>query len=568
MSGITVRFGAATALNGVDFEIVPGEIHAILGENGAGKSTLMNVLSGSLKADRGEIKIDGKEARIDSPRAARRFGIAMVHQHFTLVPAFTVAENLALDARDTKSGGAGRRSGLGWSALDDAAHALEQARSLSWPLSPDARVSDLPVGTQQRVEIVKALATGAQILIFDEPTAVLAGSEVQELFTALRRLRAEGRAIVLIAHKLGEILDLADRVTVLRLGNKVVTASRSEIDAPKLAGWMMGASSALANAPDGVRLAGSINDPAHPEGTRPSAERPPDVNANAGAALLQAARKDSNGPETPHLDEPETNDAFTATDCIVLGDRGEQSIRGVSFAVRPGEIFGIGGVDGNGQAELAEALVGLRPLHSGVLKWRGEAFRPGALPSAGYIPQDRRRSGLAVTMTVEENLLLDAVSEPEFRSGPFLRSRALKAMASDLMERFDIRASSGQAPVSSLSGGNQQKIVVARALRSKPEWIVAVNPTRGLDIGATRFVWEQLRGARRRGAAIVLISTDLDELAALSDRAAILSAGSLTPALLDRSRAEEMGLLLGGLGASAIAPSTTSSSRLVSGGFS
>lgn len=557
MTGITVRFGAATALNCVDFEIVPGEIHAILGENGAGKSTLMNVLSGSLKADRGEIRFDGKAARIETPRAARRLGIAMVHQHFTLAPAFTVAENLALDARGAKSGGVSRWRGLGWSALDDAAHALELARSLSWPLPPDTRVSDLAVGTQQRVEIVKALATGAQILIFDEPTAVLAGSEVQELSTVLRRLREEGRAIVLIAHKLAEILDLADRVTVLRLGNKVVTASRSEIDAPKLAGWMMG-----------VPVAGSINDPAHPEGTRPSAERPADVNAKADAALLRAAIRGSSGPETPYLDDPETPAAFNATDCVVLGDRGEQSIRGVSFAVRPGEIFGIGGVDGNGQAEIAEALVGLRPLHSGALKWRGEAFRPGALPSAGYIPQDRRRSGLAVTMTVEENLLLDAVSEPEFRSGPFLRSRALKAMASDLMERFDIRASSGQAPVSSLSGGNQQKIVVARALRSKPEWIVAVNPTRGLDIGATRFVWEQLRGARRRGAAIVLISTDLDELAALSDRAAILSAGSLTPALLDRSRAEEMGLLLGGLGASAIAPSTTSSSRLVSGGFS
>ena len=525
MRGIVKRFGAATALNGVDFAIVPGEIHAILGENGAGKSTLMHVLSGALKAGSGEIRLDGKPVQIASPRTARRLGIAMVHQHFTLVPAFTVVENLALDAHPARTGIVRFAAGLRWSAHDDAAPALERARSLGWTLPPDARVADLPVGTQQRVEIVKTLATGARTLIFDEPTAVLTASEVDELFAVLRRLRSEGCAVVLIAHKLAEILAVADRITVLRHGERVATVLREETDARKLAAWMMG--------------------------VPPPAAGPAESDQEVSGAMHRGGQPGPTGiPHTALHPQESTasSPSLTASNLAILGDRGEQSVREVSFDVRPGEIFGIGGVDGNGQAELAEALVGLRPLTSGQLKWHGGEFRPGLVPAAGYIPQDRRRSGLAVTMTVEENLILDAVSERRFGRGAFLRRRALREMASDLIRRFDIRTAGLQVPVSSLSGGNQQKIVVARALRSEPEWIVAVNPTRGLDIGATQFVWEQLRRARDRGASIVLISTDLDEIAALADRAAILFAGRLTEADLDTARAEEVGLLLGGGG--------------------
>jgi simple sugar transport system ATP-binding protein len=335
---------------------------------------------------------------------------------------------------------------------------------------------------------------------------VLAGSEVDELFSVLRRLRDEGCAVVLIAHKLAEILAAADRVTVLRLGERVATALRSEVDARMLAGWMMG-----------VRGNGVEPEAAAAGGNVPA------TGARSGGAALKAA------------------------DLWVDGDRGEHAIRGVELEIRAGEIFGVGGVDGNGQAELAEALVGLRPIRSGRVTWSGAEFRPGVHPDCGYIPQDRRRSGLAVTMTVEENLLLGAVAERPFRRGPLLRRRALRQAAQGLVRDFDIRIPGLDFPVSSLSGGNQQKIVAARVLRADPPWIVAVNPTRGLDIGATGFVRRQLQRARDRGAAILLISTDLDEIDALADRAAILSAGRLAEYQPGGARGETIGLLLGGL---------------------
>jgi len=529
MRGIGKQFGAATALHGVDFDVRAGEVHAILGENGAGKSTLMHILTGAVRPDAGEILLDGAPARIDSPAAARRRGIAMVHQHFTLVPAFTVTENLALGGSEPAE--AVRRTG--WSARRAAEPALERARSLGWDLPPDARIAELAVGTQQRIEIAKALATGAPVLIFDEPTAVLAEHEVEDLFDVLRRARTEGRAIVLIAHKLAEVLSIADRVTVLRLGARVVTAERAEVDAPALAAWMMGAQPAEAPREQPAALASETAEP-------PRA-------GSAGTAA--SAASDRAAPSAAKAEQAGHRVALTVAELAVRGDRGEIAVRGVSFTVGQGEIFGVGGVDGNGQAELAEALVGLRPIESGEASWDGGRFVPGVRPITGYIPQDRRRSGLAVGMTVEENLIFGAILERRFRRGPLLRRRALRETAAELVERFDIRVPSLAAPVSTLSGGNQQKIVVARSLRASPAWIVAVNPTRGLDIGATRFVWDQLRGARAAGAAILLISTDLDELAALADRAAILSGGNLTEASLDRARLTDIGLLLGGAGA-------------------
>ncbi len=515
LRGIGKRYGATVALDGVDLEVRAGEIHALLGENGAGKSTLMHVLAGLTEPDAGTITLAGHTVSIANPRAARRLGIAMVHQHFTLVPAFTVAENLALDA------GGFRRWGR-YDAHQAAASALERARALGWNLDGASRIANLSVGAQQRVEIVKALATDARILIFDEPTAVLAGDEVEELFGVLRRLRDQGCAVILIAHKLAEILAVADRVTVLRRGKRVASCLVADTDARQLAAWMVGSapvslpvSTSPANAPD----------PADP---LPVSQPSPNV-ADLGAQPVGV------------------NPALTATSLILRGDRGEIVLRDLSLAARPGEIYGIGGVDGNGQVELAEALAGLRPPVSGALMWNGQPFTPDVSVRTAYIPQDRRRAGLAVTMSVEDNLLFEAVGDPQYRFGPFLRRGRLRRLAQDLIEKFDIRTPTAALPASALSGGNQQKIVVARALRHAPDWIVAMNPTRGLDIGATRFVHDQLRQARARGATIVLITTDLDELAALADRAAILAWGTLTDFEVGAGDATQLGLLLGGM---------------------
>ncbi len=517
---ISKRYGATTALDRVDLEISRGQIHALLGENGAGKSTLMQILAGLTRPDSGEIRLNGQVIAIDSPREARRRGIAMVHQHFTLVPAFTVAENLALDQPASAP--------LKYAAKDAAQAALSRAESLGWRFAPDARAADLSVGTQQRIEIVKALATDADTLIFDEPTAVLSPPEIAELFRVLRSLRDEGKAVVLIAHKLAEILAVADVVTVLRRGVRVAHLPVRETDAPGLAALMVGG--------------GSFNTEDAEKNHRGHGEK------KEGTGNREQGTGDTDAIQNPKSKiQNESDSVFVAERVDVRGDRDFDAVVGLNLAVRPGEIFGIGGVDGNGQTELAEALAGLRPIASGAMTWNGGAFRPDVAPTVGYIPQDRRRAGLAVTMTIEENLLLEASRQAKYRVGPFLKRRALRTLAADLITQFDIRTPSALLPASALSGGNQQKIVVARALHANPDWIVAMNPTRGLDIGAIRFVHEQLLQARKRGAAIVLISTDLDEILALSDRAAILSQGELSPLDLAAGNAAEIGLLLGGV---------------------
>lgn len=493
MQQIVKRYGATIALNAVDFDLQAGEIHALLGENGAGKSTLMHVLSGMTQPDSGTIRINNATVNIASPKEARRLGITMVHQHFTLVPAFTVQENLALDADVPLHA-------LRYRTEEAAKPALDQAAALGWQLDPYARVEDLPVGIQQRIEIAKALATNAQWLIFDEPTAVLIGEEIEELFRVLRTLRDSGKGVVFITHKLPEVMALADRVTVLRRGQKIATASIHEVNPTLLAQWMVG------EAPK-----------THPLSESKQVSRPL--------------------PKTP---------AFRAENLTVLGDKGESVLQNIFFEVYPGEIFGIGGVDGNGQTELAETIVGLRTPKSGRLLWYEGEFQPGQHPRIGYIPQDRRRHGLALTMTVEENLLFEAVKEAKYRFGPFLRRAALHELAETLIREFDIRTPSAKLPASALSGGNQQKIVVARALHHCAEWIVAVNPVRGLDINATQFVHAQLLNAKQRGASIVLISTDLDELAALADRTVILSNHQMHPIDLTQRDATQIGLLLGG----------------------
>lgn len=461
VDGISKRYGRVQALDNVSLEFRRGEIHAVLGENGAGKTTLMGVLAGFVTPDRGTVALNGEAVALGKPFLMRQTGIAMVHQHFTLVPAFTVAENLALANATSVY--------RPLNAAREAAEALELSRRLGWDLQADDRVEGLAVGVQQRIEITKALAGPSDVLILDEPTAVLARGEVEELFAILRKLRDEGRCIILIAHKLSEVLAIATRISVLRKGRFVATANARECDEQMLAQWMVGELPKLT-------------------------ERSP---AQTSRGLLVS-----------HLQ--------------VSGDRGHNAVSDVSFEVSKGEILGIGGVDGNGQQELAEAIAGVRRHQGGTVSWAD-----GEVMEAAYIPQDRQTDGLALDMSVLENFCLGGYRRRGFRTFGFLKLRKLRTWAKRLIERFAIKSDSVDQPALSLSGGNQQKIVVARSLDSDPKLVVAVNPTRGLDVGAAAYVHDVLSQARASGAATLLFSTDPDELFEVSDRVLFMNAGKL-----------------------------------------
>ncbi|AIE87642.1 ABC transporter ATP-binding protein [Fimbriimonas ginsengisoli] len=460
---VTKRYGGVSALDDVSAEFRAGEIHAVLGENGAGKSTLMSVLSGFVAPSKGTVELDGHPIPLGRAFECKRIGIEMIHQHFTLVPDFTVAENLALSRLPGLLGAS--------HVAERAAPSLEAAKRLGWELDPIEKVRNLAVGEQQRLEILKALGGDAQVLILDEPTAVLSPEEVDDLFRVMRRLRDEGKIVVLIAHKLAEVLAVADRVTVLRRGKLIATATRDEVDERTLAEWMVGELPTAA-----------VNSPATVAG-----------------------------------------EGLKASDLRVKGDRKEDAVRGISFEVRRGEILGIGGVDGNGQIELAEAIAEVRALAAGKVTWEGTEGKP----RTGYVPQDRQIDGLALGLSVEENLLIAGYRRETLTRGPFLRLKEIHRWAQGLIERFEIRTPSSKEPIASLSGGNQQKVVVSRTLDGEPELLVVVNPTRGLDIRATSYVHGKIREARDAGTAVVLFSTDLDELYALSDRRVFMSRGEL-----------------------------------------
>ncbi len=500
--GMTRRFGAFVALENVDFAVSGGEVHALLGENGAGKSTLMNVLSGGLRPTSGEILRDGVPLRFASPADARRRGVGMVHQHFVLVPTLSVRENLLLGA----SAAFGGPFSYPVRTVLDEATAI--AARLGWDVPWDEKAGDLPVGTQQRVEILKALRGETRVLIFDEPTAVLTPTETPELFATIRRLAGEGRGIVFISHKLDEALTLADDVTVLRRGKVVHRTRAANTDAATLARAMVGEGKSHACVAAGVRAA-----------------------AEGKGSLLRVEQ-------------------------LTVGGAGRASrsrLDSLSFDVAAGEIFGVAGVDGNGQAELAECLAGLlRPDAGRILVGGAELVSdPAAFRRAGVavIPADRQTRGLALPLSLTENFALGMQDEPAFRRGPILLWPRLRARADELIQEFDVRVSGGGAGAraGSLSGGNQQKVVIARALSQKPRMVVAVNPTRGLDVGAIAFVHAALRRAQNGGAAVVLISTELDEVAALSTkRVAVLFAGRFAGIVPPSAGRETFGLLMGG----------------------
>ncbi|CAN5473134.1 ABC transporter ATP-binding protein [soil metagenome] len=466
---ISKRYGGTVALHDVSTEFLPGDIHAVLGENGAGKSTLMAVIAGFVKPDIGRITLEGEPLPLGRAFEAKCRGIGMIHQHFTLVPALTVKENLTL----------ARLPGLfqPLRADDLVRSALEAAKRLGWDLNPDQRVEELSVGQRQRLEILKALGNDAQILILDEPTAVLTRVEVLELFATLRTLRSEGKTVILIAHKLSEVVAIADRVTVLRKGEKVATRPMAKTNATQLARWMVG--------------------------------------------------DESYQSETLIDRESEPGDtALEVRSVRIKGDQGQEAVRGIDLDFRRREIVAIGGVDGNGQAELAEAIARVRPLAAGTIT----ELRVGL--KTGYIPQDRQNDGLAIGMSIADNLLATGHHRKDLATHGWLHPDRIFQWAGSLMARFDIRATSPKVRTGGLSGGNQQKVVVARALAENPSVLVAVNPTRGLDLKAAAFVHSQIRAARDNGTAVALFSTDLDELRLLGDRIVFLSRGELTETLV------------------------------------
>ena len=503
LRGITKRFGPLAANDGISLTVAPGQVHALLGENGAGKTTLMNVLYGLTQPDEGEILIDGKPVRFGSPKDAIAAGIGMVHQHFMLVPTFTVAENVTLGIEHGLGGASSPREIRSRIGLLDRRRTRREVRDLSsafgLDVDPDALVENLPVGIQQRVEIVKALVRQANVLILDEPTAVLTPAETEELFRIIKRLRDGGTSVIFISHKLREVQSIADTITVLRRG-KVVGERAPDATEGDLAALMVGRDVQL-------RVSKAV---AHP-----------------GDIVL------------------------AVSDLAVRGDDGGLPVHGLSFEVRAGEILGIAGVQGNGQTELCEALLGLRPTVAGTVTLDGRDLthaQPVARLRAGvaYVPEDRREDGLVGSFSVAENLILNLYEKPEFSSGINLRLPAIAANATERVAEFDVRTGSTATPVGTLSGGNQQKVILARELGREHKVLIASQPTRGLDVGSIEFVHRRIVQQRDHGVAVVIVSSELDEIYALADRIAVMYEGQITGFRDPDVPAAELGQLMAG----------------------
>ncbi|HEV6009980.1 ABC transporter ATP-binding protein [Streptococcus pneumoniae] len=473
MRDITKVFGGFVANDKINLHLRKGEIHALLGENGAGKSTLMNMLAGLLEPTSGEIAVNGQVVNLDSPSKAASLGIGMVHQHFMLVEAFTVAENIILGSELTKNG------------VLDIAGASKEIKALSerygLAVDPSAKVADISVGAQQRVEILKTLYRGADILIFDEPTAVLTPSEIDELMAIMKNLVKEGKSIILITHKLDEIRAVSDRVTVIRRGKSIETVEIAGATNADLAEMMVGRSVSFK--------------------TEKQASKPKEV-------------------------------VLSIKDLVVNENRGVPAVKNLSLDVRAGEIVGIAGIDGNGQSELIQAITGLRKVESGSIELKGDSIvglHPRQITelSVGHVPEDRHRDGLILEMMISENIALQTYyKEPHSKNG-ILNYSNITSYAKKLMEEFDVRAASELVPVAALSGGNQQKAIIAREIDRDPDLLIVSQPTRGLDVGAIEYIHKRLIEERDNGKAVLVVSFELDEILNVSDRIAVIHDGKI-----------------------------------------
>lgn len=493
MREITKVFGEFVANDKINLELRKGEIHALLGENGAGKSTLMNMLAGLLEPTSGEIVVNGQVVKLDSPSKAASLGIGMVHQHFMLVEAFTVAENIILGSELTKNG------------VLDIARATREINELSerygLAVNPSAKVADISVGAQQRVEILKTLYRGADILIFDEPTAVLTPSEIDELMAIMKNLVKEGKSIVLITHKLDEIRAVSDRVTVIRRGKSIET----------------------------VEIAGATN---------------------ADLAEMMVGRSVSFKTEKQEAQPKEV--ILSIKDLVVNENRGVPAVKNLSLDVRAGEIVGIAGIDGNGQSELIQAITGLRKIESGSVELKGQSIvglhpRQITEMSVGHVPEDRHRDGLVLEMMISENIALQTYYKEPLSKKGILNYTNIIGYAKQLMQEFDVRAASEIVPASALSGGNQQKAIIAREVDRNPDLLIVSQPTRGLDVGAIEYIHKRLIQERDNGKAVLVVSFELDEILNVSDRIAVIHDGKIqglvTP---ETTNKQELGVLMAG----------------------
>ncbi|MGE8204019.1 ABC transporter ATP-binding protein [Heyndrickxia sp. NPDC080065] len=493
MLGIRKEFPGIVANDNITLQLKKGEIHALLGENGAGKSTLMNVLFGLYQPEKGEIRVNGKAVKITNPNIANDLGIGMVHQHFMLVDTFTVTENIIL-GKEPKSSG-----------TIDIKKAEKEVREISekygLAVNPRAKIADISVGMQQRVEILKTLYRGAEIIIFDEPTAVLTPQEITELIQIMKTLIKEGKSIILITHKLKEIMEVCDRVTVIRKGKGIGTVNVKETNPNELANLMV------------------------------------------GREVVFKTEKKAASP---------TNNVLEIKDLVVKDLRGVQAVRGLDLNVRSGEIVGIAGVDGNGQTELIEAITGLRKSESGSIKINGKEIRnlkPRKITESGvgHIPEDRHKHGLVLDFPIGENIVLQTYYQKPFSKGGILNFKQIYKKATKLIQEFDVRTPSEFTLARSLSGGNQQKAIIGREFDRNPDLLIAAQPTRGLDVGAIEFIHKRLIEQRDNGKAVLLISFELDEVLNVSDRIAVIYEGKIVDIVDPKTTSEqELGLLMAG----------------------
>ena len=493
MREITKIFGQFVANDKINLHLRRGEIHALLGENGAGKSTLMNMLAGLLEPTSGEIAVNGQVVKLDSPSKAASLGIGMVHQHFMLVEAFTVAENIILGSEITKNG------------VLDIKKAIQEIKELSekygLAVDPSAKIEDISVGAQQRVEILKTLYRGADILIFDEPTAVLTPAEIDELMIIMKNLVKKGKSIILITHKLDEIRAVSDRVTVIRRGKSIETVEIAGATNQDLAEMMVGRSVSFTT--------------------------------------------EKNPPQPKEV-------ILSIKDLVVNENRGIPAVKNLSLDVRAGEIVGIAGIDGNGQSELIQAITGLRKVKSGTINIKGKdvvGLPPRKITEmkVSHVPEDRHRDGLVLDMTISENIALQTYYKEPLSKNGILNYTNIHNYARKLMEEFDVRAANDYVPASALSGGNQQKAIIAREVDRDPDLLIVSQPTRGLDVGAIEYIHKRLIGERDKGKAVLVVSFELDEILNLSDRIAVIHDGKIqgivTPAETNK---QELGILMAG----------------------